>query len=172
MAVLLLDASMQPLNVISLRRLVALLAKGRVALMTLDDEDEASLALEERRFPAGVVIVRLMRSIHIPRRMMRPNRRNLLLRDGHVCQYCGMHGIAADLTIDHITPISRGGAPDAWENCVVACRRCNWRKGNRRPEEMGMRLLREPRALTREYEHIIFMRHPELKLAYDQFLAA
>ena len=171
MAVLLLDASLQPLNVITRRRLVVLLAKRRVAFLTEDDELDAAEALAKRRLPHGVLIVRLMRSIHVPRRRLRPNRRNLLLRDGHLCQYCGRTGTAADLTIDHVVPLSQGGAPDRWDNVVIACRRCNGRKADRRPEEVGMRLLKAPRALTQEYSHIIFLRHPELKLAYDAVLA-
>jgi len=167
MAVLLLNASMQPLNVISHRRLVVLLTKERVAFVDSAAERVAAEALAGRRLPEGVVIVRLLRTIHVPRRLLRPNRRNLLLRDDHTCQYCGRVGTAADLT-----PVSRGGAPDRWENVVIACRKCNWRKANHRPEEVGLILRRKPVPLTQEYAHIIFLRYPELKAAYDRMLAA
>jgi 5-methylcytosine-specific restriction endonuclease McrA len=76
------------------------------------------------------------------------------------------------MTIDHVTPLSRGGAPDRWENCVVACRRCNWRKGNKRPEEAGMRLRAKPKPFVYEHSHVLFMRHPDLKKAYDDLLTA
>jgi 5-methylcytosine-specific restriction endonuclease McrA len=171
-AVLLLNATLQPLNVISQRRLVVLLGKGRVAFLTVEAENDALRALESRSLPTGVVIVRLLRSIHVPRRRLRPNRRNLLLRDDYTCQYCGATGAAGDLTIDHIVPISRGGAPDRWDNVVVACKRCNWKKADRRPHEAGMRLRRKPTALTQEYHDVLFMRHPELKRAYDHFVGA
>jgi hypothetical protein len=163
MAVLLLNASMQPLNVISHRRLVVLLTKERVAFVDSAAERVAAEALAGRRLPEGVVIVRLLRTIH---------RRNLLLRDDHTCQYCGRLGTAADLTVDHVIPVSRGGAPDRWENVVIACRKCNWRKANHRPEEVGLILRRKPVPLTQEYAHIIFLRYPELKEAYDRLLAA
>lgn len=172
MAVLLLNASLQPLNVISHRRLVILLSKEKVAFVDQEEEVEAALALEGRRLPDDVMIVRLLRNIHVPRRMLRPNRRNLLLRDDHTCQYCGYTGPVSELTVDHVLPVSRGGAPDRWENVVVACKRCNWRKANHLPEEVGMQLRREPRPLTQEYAHIIFLRYPELKTAYDRFCAA
>src|SRR5487761_1594615 len=162
MAVLLLNASLQPLNVISHRRLVVLLTKERVAFVDEAAERAAAEALAGRRLPDGVVIVRLLR----------PNRRNLLLRDDHTCQYCGRLGTAADLTVDHVIPVSRGGAPDRWENVVIACRKCNWRKANHRPEEVGLTLRRKPVPLTQEYAHIIFLRYPELKAAYDRLLAA
>lgn len=171
MAVLLLSASMQPLNVISRRRLIVLLSKQRVAFLSPEAELEAAAALEGRRLPEGVVMVRLLRTIHVPRRMLRPNRRNLLLRDDHACQYCGFVGPASELTIDHVVPVSRGGAPSTWENQVVACKKCNWRKANRTPEEVGLKLRRAPKPLTHEYAHILFLRYPELKLAYDALIS-
>ena len=58
----------------------------------------------------------------------------VLLRDGYQCAYCGKHGERADLTLDHVTPWSRGGSDDA-SNLVAACRRCNSKKGARTPEE-------------------------------------
>jgi 5-methylcytosine-specific restriction endonuclease McrA len=172
MAVLLLNASLQPLNVISHRRLVVLLTKERVAFVDERAERAAAQAIAGRRLPEGVVIVRLLRTIHVPRRLLRPNRRNLLLRDDHTCQYCGRLGTTAELTVDHVIPVSRGGASDRWDNVVIACRKCNWRKANHRPEEVGLFLRRKPVPLTQEYAHIIFLRYPELKEAYDRLLAA
>jgi 5-methylcytosine-specific restriction endonuclease McrA len=170
MAVLLLNASMQPLNVISHRRLIILLSKERVAFLDERSQLEAAEALSGRRLPQGVVVVRLLRTIHVPRRLLRPNRRNLLLRDDQTCQYCGYVGPASELTVDHIIPMSRGGAGDRWDNLVVACKRCNWRKANHLPREVGMHLRRRPGPLTQEYAHIIFLRYPELKAAYEALL--
>ena len=172
MAVLLIDASMRPLNVVSPRRLMVLLNKDRVSF--LDGETRARVLgmLQDRHLPHETVIAKLNRVIYTPRRRLRPNRRNLLLRDGHTCQYCGRVGTASDLTIDHVLPLSRGGPADRWENCVVACRRCNWRKANKRPEEAGMRLRSKPRPLAYEHSHILFLRYPDLKKAYDEALAA
>src|ERR1700737_3074530 len=172
MALLLRNASMQPLNVISHRRLIILLSKERVAFLDERSQLEAAEALSGRRLPKGVVIVRLLRTIHVPRRLLRPNRRNLLLRDDHTCQYCGYVGSAAELTVDHVLPVSRGGAADRWENVVIACKRCNWAKANTRPQQVGLHLRRKPKPLTQEYAHIIFLRYPELKAAYDRLLAA
>ena len=42
-------------------------------------------------------------------------------------------------------PRSRGGT-HTWENVVAACRRCNTRKGDRRPDEAGLALRTLPRA--------------------------
>ena len=48
-----------------------------------------------------------------------------------------------ELSIDHIVPRSRGGT-STWENCVLACMRCNRRKANRLPHEAGLVLLSDP----------------------------
>ena len=170
MPVLLLNASMQPLNVISRRRLVVLLTKERVAFF--DDGVRARVEgeLAQRRLGDGWIVVRLLRNVVIPRRLLRANRRNLLLRDDHTCQYCGLRAIASELTIDHVVPISRGGAAKTWENQVVACKRCNGRKANHLPAEVHLHLARSPRPVAHEYAHLLFMRHPEVRSAYEELV--
>ena len=69
------------------------------------------------------------------------SRRNIFHRDNYSCQYCGTK--AGPNTIDHIIPRERGGK-DTWDNLITACAPCNIVKGNRSPEEMGMRLLKKP----------------------------
>lgn len=71
------------------------------------------------------------------------NNRELFHRDRHTCAYCGCTQDGARLTRDHIQPVSRGGK-DRWMNVVTACRNCNQRKDNRRPEEANMTLLYAP----------------------------
>jgi 5-methylcytosine-specific restriction endonuclease McrA len=128
-------------------------------------------AIARRCLGEDVVIVRLLTNIQIPRRLLRANRRNLLLRDENTCQYCGKSMPPSQLSVDHVVPTSRGGSGRSWENQVIACRRCNGRKGNRLLSEAGMRLVRSPRALTQEFAHLIFLRYPELKRAYDRLLS-
>jgi hypothetical protein len=69
--------------------------------------------------------------------------RTLFRRDDHRCLYCGRKFCRAELTRDHVLPTSRGGT-DRWENVVAACKRCNWIKDDRTPEEAGMPLLAVP----------------------------
>jgi 5-methylcytosine-specific restriction endonuclease McrA len=71
------------------------------------------------------------------------NNRELFLRDGHMCMYCGTELSTYHLTRDHVVPMSRGGE-DRWSNVVTACKGCNTRKGNRTPEEAGVALLAVP----------------------------
>ena len=83
----------------------------------------------------------------IPRTEVAFSRRNLYRRDGYSCQYCSHSQPASNLSIDHVLPRSRGGRT-TWENCVLACVRCNTRKGDRTPKECGLRLARLPRRPT------------------------
>ena len=69
--------------------------------------------------------------------------RELFIRDGHLCLYCGKQFPERMLTRDHILPLSRGGR-DCWSNVVTACKPCNHAKGARRPEEAGLSLLAVP----------------------------
>jgi hypothetical protein len=49
-------------------------------------------------------------------------------RDGYRCRRCNATGADADLTIDHIQPVSRGGT-NAEANLQTLCRSCNSQKG-------------------------------------------
>jgi 5-methylcytosine-specific restriction endonuclease McrA len=86
-------------------------------------------------------VIRLRQYVRVPYTEIALTRKNLLHRDGHMCQYCGYTG--DDLTLDHVVPRSRGGQ-DTWENIVVACVRCNVRKGSRTPREASMSIFKSP----------------------------
>ncbi len=94
----------------------------------------------EIQVPRVIRLVRFDRQ-HIT--SLRMNRRNLLARDGHRCQYCGKNLPASQLSLDHVMPRSRGGLT-TWENVVASCVRCNTKKGSRTPQEARMRLINKP----------------------------
>jgi 5-methylcytosine-specific restriction endonuclease McrA len=74
------------------------------------------------------------------------SRQNLFLRDKFTCQYCGkLLKNPKERTIDHVIPKSRGGKT-VWTNVVLCCKKCNLKKGNRTPEEAGLKLIKPPRA--------------------------
>jgi 5-methylcytosine-specific restriction endonuclease McrA len=139
--VLVLNATYQRLNFISLQRAIVLLLKQKAEPIEVDCT--AQLHSERLSFDFPVVI-RLVNYVHVPyERFTVPlSRRTLINRDNHTCQFCGDK--EGPLTIDHVMPRSRGGAT-SWENCVAACLHCNHRKGNKTPEEAHMRLYTVPR---------------------------
>ena len=72
------------------------------------------------------------------------NRRNVYIRDGGICQYCGCKpNIYKEMNIDHVIPSARGGKT-TWKNVALSCIDCNQKKGCRTPEEAGMKLRRKP----------------------------
>ncbi|MGK9475896.1 HNH endonuclease [Melioribacter sp. OK-6-Me] len=96
-------------------------------------------------------VIKLKDYIRVPYKKIILTRKNILKRDGHRCAYCGRGDLP--LTVDHVIPKSRGGT-DTWENLVAACLPCNNRKGDRTPEEAGLKLRIKPYTPN----HILFIK--------------
>ncbi|KAA3664017.1 MAG: HNH endonuclease [Chloroflexi bacterium] len=149
MSVLLLNASYEPLQMITIRRAVNLMLAEKVQAV----EGIASrLRTVNREFEVPSV-VRLTYYVNVPRLGVTWSRRAVLERDGWQCIYCGVaiggkkNGRLLNkynFTIDHIIPKSRGGL-NSWGNTACACSPCNNRKANRTPHEAGMKMLFEPK---------------------------
>jgi 5-methylcytosine-specific restriction endonuclease McrA len=133
-----LNASYQPICVVPARRAVVLVLKQKADVLV----EGAKLVRGATIALASPSVIRLRYFVKVPIRTRAAlSRRAVFVRDDYTCQYCGL---AAE-NVDHVLPRSRGG-PHVWENVVAACRRCNSRKEDRLPHEIGMRLKREPRA--------------------------
>jgi 5-methylcytosine-specific restriction endonuclease McrA len=105
-------------------------------------EGEPCVRSARLRLPVPEIIA-LAHYDRLPNTAVTFSRRNVAKRDHYVCQYCGAQPGAVSITIDHVLPRSQGGT-STWTNCVAACERCNARKGDRTPEQSGMRLRRGP----------------------------
>ena len=154
-AVLLLNASYEPLAVIPYRRAMSLILRGRVDPAT-NAEQSIHTASNVLRIPT---VLRLRRYINVPQRGARWSRQAVLQRDDYRCIYCditagdkqnGQVLLKRDFTIDHIIPRSRGGR-NTWGNTACACPVCNHRKGNRTPHEAGLTLRWEPKTPRVDY---------------------
>ncbi len=133
---LVLNASYEPLSVVSERRALILVLAEKALVVVPKDEIWSSESISVQ-IPS---VVKLNRYVKVPyRRTVPVTRRAVFGRDGHQCQYCG--GPAESL--DHVTPRSRGG-DHSWENVVACCRPCNVRKGDRTPSESGFLLRTNP----------------------------
>jgi len=66
-------------------------------------------------------------------------------RDGWRCGYTDELLTRETLSMDHIRPRSRGGK-DQWDNVTSCHKRVNQMKGDRYPHEVGLKLLRTPKA--------------------------
>jgi 5-methylcytosine-specific restriction endonuclease McrA len=105
---------------------------------------EVHSASHAHRVPS---VIRLLAYRHIPQQSRALSRKNILLRDRNTCQFCGRVFSSSELTLDHVVPRSRGGR-SSWENLVACCYHCNNSKGDRTPEEAGLKLARRPRPFT------------------------
>lgn len=133
---LVLNATYEPLCVVTGRRALVLVLAGKAVTVEAGDvtwhSERASFRLP--------VVVKLVRFVRVPYRGSVPlTRRAIFARDGGRCVYC----TAPATSIDHVIPRSRGGVT-SWENVVCSCVPCNLRKGGRTPEEAHMKLTRPP----------------------------
>jgi 5-methylcytosine-specific restriction endonuclease McrA len=128
-AVLLLNASFEPIRVVSLHKAVTMIVTDKAELV---ERKSGVLRSPSMSVPIPAVIA-LRVYVKIPYRATLPlNRRAVMVRDDSTCGYCGNPGS----TIDHIIPRSRGGL-HVWENVVCACRPCNSKKDDKTLTELA-----------------------------------
>ncbi len=136
--VLLLNQNYEPLSVCKARRALVLMLSRKAEML----EQSGSLARSVRTTLRLPSVLRLNYYVKVKRRDVPLTKRNVLRRDGGVCQYCGTR--QGTMTTDHVIPRSMSGG-DTWENLVCACPDCNAKKGNRTPAQAMMTLRRRPR---------------------------
>ncbi|MBF0671920.1 MAG: HNH endonuclease [Salinibacterium sp.] len=139
MRTLVLNAGYEPLAIVSFKRAVVLVINQKATVLAHDAEHPVFSQSDIFERPS---VILLNRYVRIPSSRAIPvSRRGVLRRDNHECGYCGHHAT----TIDHVLPRSRGGR-DTWENLVACCLKCNNKKGDRTPREMGWMLRSRPQA--------------------------
>jgi 5-methylcytosine-specific restriction endonuclease McrA len=62
---------------------------------------------------------------------------DIVERDGPACYLCGKELTPREVTLEHVVPLSRGGA-HVPENARIACKPCNSRKGAKLLEELDL----------------------------------
>jgi 5-methylcytosine-specific restriction endonuclease McrA len=130
-----------PISRVNIRRAIALLILGKAEALDLTSE----IWLVKSPNLAIAVPQHIRLTIASTERIWKVppvNRREILKRDNHSCQYCGSN---KRLTLDHVIPVSKGGE-HKWNNVVTACEPCNQRKRDRTPHEAGMPLSTKPKA--------------------------
>lgn len=139
---LVLNASFEPLHIVTWQRAIQLLFQGKVEVLEESDQEVRTVRFTIKA-PA---VLRLLHYVPLARKkqIVRFSRMNIFLRDQHTCQYCGEMFNKYHLTLDHVIPIVQGGKK-CWENIVTACKPCNQRKGGRTPSQAGMHLIRKPK---------------------------
>lgn len=131
-----LNNSYEAIRIVTARRALTLITKGKAVV---------EVHTEKMIYPGVYLpsVIRLRTYKHIPIRMQLVTRKNIYVRDGYRCNYCGHRFRGDELTLDHIIPKAQGGV-SSWHNLTAACKRCNQIKDDRTPEEAGMPLLKRP----------------------------
>lgn len=179
---LVLNRSWQPVNVAPVHRALSLVWNDTARVVdpadyqlydwsdwsALDPSgDEPFIQAVSYRIRVPEVIT-LTRFNKVPTSSVTFNRRNLFRRDRFTCQYCGCQPSNDALTIDHITPRSHGGT-STWDNCVLACVKCNHRKADRTPAQANMKLRRKP---VRPMWNPIYSQHTVRYDSWAKFISA
>jgi 5-methylcytosine-specific restriction endonuclease McrA len=178
---LVLNRIWQPVGVASVARSLTLVAAERARIVDPMDfqqytwadwakliphEDEPFVQAVKFRLRVPEVIT-LTEYDRMPTNAVTFSRRNIHKRDRHTCQYCGGQPGSEDLTIDHVQPSSRGGT-STWENCVLACLKCNMRKADRTPNEAHMPLRKIP---LRPMWRPLYARHDGRIESWSKFMS-
>ena len=145
---LLLNSTYEPMTVIDWRRAIVLVYLEKTDVLANYEQVVQSPSC--RMHIPSVLRLRDRVRRNVP--VVRFSRPNIYARDRHTCQYCHKIYAVRDLTYDHVVPKSRGGRTE-WTNIVTCCIRCNRRKGNRLPDEIGMYLKRRPIRPRRLVDH-------------------
>ena len=137
---LLLNATYEPLSVVSWKKAITLVILGKAEMLEPQDRPVRSATMTF----ALPSVLRLTSRVKVPRQTVQFSRINVYRRDGFKCQYCTRKFPVSKLTFDHVLPSSRGGQT-TWENIVTSCENCNRIKGDRTPREAQMPLLLAPK---------------------------
>lgn len=144
--VLCLNASWEPLRILSLNRAICLVLSGKAEV--IEDQEDAYIRSESTSMSQPSVI-KLKYFVQIPYKSRVPlNRKTLMARDQGVCQYIvnGHECTRVGNTIDHVKPRAAGGLHE-WTNTVACCQKHNTQKRDLLLEKLdGWELRRQPQA--------------------------
>mgnify|MGYP003458076281 FL=1 len=132
---LVLDSSYMPRQVIDSDRAYVIFMKGNAEIIS-NHEHNFDLINHVILRPSIIRIPQKYIKLDITR--VPYSRENVFKRDNFTCVYCGEYygDNKRVLSIDHVIPQSKGGK-DSFENCVTACKQCNWEKDDKMIEEWG-----------------------------------
>jgi 5-methylcytosine-specific restriction endonuclease McrA len=145
-----LNASYEPLAMVSVRRALNLCLKGKASVLTEHPVHVIMTSKDMFPVPTQIRLHEMVKS-RATRGPALLTQQNMFARDKYSCLYCGRHRsklLANEfLTRDHVIPQSKGGK-DTWINVATACNRCNNKKADMSLAEANMKLLRVPTVPT------------------------
>ena len=143
--VLVLSTGYEPLFKTNWKRAMSAVMSGRAEVVETHESLWIGTATGQMplpivvRFITGIIAAKLRSTTRPPK----PTKKMLWKRDEGKCQYCEKKVSLSTATIDHVIPRSRGGK-ETWKNLVIACSKCNCKKGSSLTSECGMKPLKTP----------------------------
>lgn len=140
-----LNASYDPLSIVSGRRALNLVLKGKASILSEHPTYFVISGSDVHPVPTQILLKEMVKSRRTTRAAAQLTQRNMFVRDMYTCQYCARHRSDLHegefLTRDHVTPQSKQGK-DMWTNVVTACNKCNNKKADFTMQEMDMKFFK------------------------------
>ncbi len=150
MRTLLLNSDYTPRDLLGWKQALSLLWNENEPVVCLHFSEKFKTDSKGRKHYIPSVLI--LKDYHKHAGLACYSKRNIFARDKMICQYCYKLCKPETATLDHVIPRSRWQGQkrvSSFENVVTACKRCNKRKGDKTPAEAGMRLLTQPKRITR-----------------------
>lgn len=164
---LVLNASYEPLSVVSSARAISLILANKA--MSVDDSDTKwRSSRAEISVPYVIRMNYFIKRNHVSKEVPF-SRHGVLVRDNYRCAYCGKRN-TSEMTIDHIIPKSKGGQ-HSWENCVTSCLKCNSHKKDHTLAQSGLKLRIKP-TMPNVYSSFLLrvIHHPPAFQAWSNYV--
>jgi 5-methylcytosine-specific restriction endonuclease McrA len=140
-----LNASYDPLSIVSGRRALNLVLKGKASVLAEHPTFCVISANDVHPVPTQILLKEMVKSRRTTRAQAQLTQRNMFVRDMYTCQFCARHRSELSesefLTRDHVNPQSKGGK-DTWTNVVTACNKCNNKKADFMMDQMNMKFFK------------------------------
>lgn len=146
-----LNSTYEPISIVSAKRALILYFEEKAVIV--EEHPEKKIHSVNGAFPIPITIAlkRFIKDRRVFRSAAILTQRNLFIRDGYTCQYCGRPRSKLNekefLTRDHVVPECKGGK-STWTNLITCCNTCNNKKGDRDLSNTGLKILKTPTAPT------------------------
>jgi len=158
---LILNSDYTPLSVIDWQKALIWYIKyqyhSEIGIEIIDFYKDDFINGVNKKYPIPAVI-KTTKYFRLNNKRVNFSRKNLFIRDGYTCQYCGQKPDIKYLTYDHVIPKSLWshdkGSPTTWTNIVTACVSCNRKKGNKTPKQAMMKLHTLPIAPNKSAKYL------------------
>lgn len=145
--VLVVDANYHPISIVNWKKSLILMFTGRA--VKLETSSNSVRSINGHFYLPSVI--KITSDFKFKPKEIPFTKQNILIRDNYQCQYCDS---TEKLTYDHVIPVSTGGKL-GWDNIVICCEPCNFKKANKTLKQAGMKLKKLPKKPKWELKYSI-----------------